>query len=161
MARMLICYYSRTKHTQHMAEAVAEGAQQVAGMEVEIKDIKEIDPRSLVDYDAIIMGSPTYYGTMSAECKRLLDDSVAVHGRLEGKVGGAFSSSGNIGGGSETTILDLLKAMLIHGMVVLGSPQGDHYGPTAVGDADQRSLDSCRRMGKKWAELSIRLHVES
>ena len=158
MAKMLICYYSRTQHTRHMGDAVAEGARQVADVQVELKDIKEVEARSLVEYDAILIGSPTYYGSMAAEVKKLLDESVAIHGQLEGKVGGAFTSSGNIGGGNETTVLDILKALLIHGMVVQGSPQGAHYGPVAIGDVDQRARDECRRVGRKLAELAVKLH---
>ena len=158
MVKMLICYYSRTQHTQHMAEAVAEGAREVPGVEVDVREVKEVHPKTLIDYQAIIMGSPTYYGSMAAQCKRLLDDSVAVHGQLAGKVGGAFTSSGNIGGGNETTVLDILKAMLIHGMVIVGSAQGDHYGPVAIGDVDQRSRDECRRAGRQLAELTVKLH---
>jgi multimeric flavodoxin WrbA len=69
-------------------------------------------------------GSPTYYGTMAWELKKLLDESVKFHGKLRGKVGGAFTSSANVGGGNETTVLDILKALLIHGMVVARRPPG-------------------------------------
>ena len=85
MARMLICYYTRTKNTEHMAEAVAEGAREMDALEVEVKPVSKVEARSLLDYDAIIMGSPTYYGTMAAEVKQLLDESVAIHGQLAGE----------------------------------------------------------------------------
>jgi len=158
MAKMLIGYYSRTKHTEHMAEAVAEGARRVAGVAVDTRRVSDISAGDLLGYDAIVLGSPTYYGTMAAEIKQLLDESVAFHGQLEGKVGGAFSSSANVGGGNETTVLDILKAMLIHGMIVQGSPSGDHYGPVAIGDVDERSGRECRKLGKVVAELAVRLH---
>lgn len=158
MARMLIAYYSRTHHTAHMAEAIAEGARRVDGIDVTVRKVDELAVDDLMGYDAIVLGSPTYYGTMSAEMKRLLDDSVAFHGRLRGKVGGAFSSSANVGGGNETAILDLVKALLIHGMVVQGSVMGDHYGPVAIGDVDERSREQCLNHGKILAELAVRLH---
>jgi NAD(P)H dehydrogenase (quinone) len=158
MPKMLVCYYTRTKHTEHMAEAVVEGARAVAGMQVEVKPVGQVEARDLPGYDAIVMGSPTYYGTMAAEMKQLIDESVKFHGRLNGKVGGAFSSSANIGGGNETTILDILKAMLIHGMVIQGTPTGDHYGPVAIGDVDDRSRTQCVSYGKLVAELAVRLH---
>lgn len=158
MAKILVCYYSRTKHTQHMAEAVAQGAQGVAGAQVDVRSVDQVKPKQLLDYQGIIIGSPTYYGTMSAEMKRLLDDSVEFHGQLAGKVGGAFSSSANVGGGNETTVLDILKALLIHGMVIQGSPSGDHYGPVAIGDMDQRARVQCLSLGKAVAELAARLH---
>ncbi len=158
MARILVCYYSRTGHTQHMAEAVGQGAQRINGTEVEVKPIKEVDPHMLLEYDAIVMGSPTYYGTMAAELKHLIDESVAFHGQLEGKVGGAFASSANVGGGNETTVLDILKALLVHGMIVQGSSTGDHYGPVAIGEMDRRSEAQCINLGEMVAKLTIRLH---
>ncbi len=158
MAKILICYYSRTQHTQRMAEAVAEAAAQIANTDVQIKSVDEIQPNDLQSYDAIIMGSPTYYGSMAAELKKLIDESVVFHGQLAGKVGGAFSSSANVGGGNETTVMDILKAMLIHGMVIQGSAMGDHYGPVAVGDVDARATKQCTRLGKSVAALAVKLH---
>jgi len=157
MAKLLIVYYSRTGNTKAMAELIAEGARS-AGADVILKTVAETKVADLLAADAIIMGSPTYYGTMAAELKKLFDESVSRHGKLDGKVGGAFSSSANIGGGNETTVLDILKAMLIHGMVVKGDPQGDHYGPVAIGAPDKRSSDECRRHGQRISELAKQLH---
>ena len=67
MAKILVCYYSRTKNTEKMAEAVVEGAKKVTQASVDIKSVQQLKPRDLRAYDAIIMGSPTYYGTMAAE----------------------------------------------------------------------------------------------
>ena len=158
MAKMLVCYYSRTGHTQHMAEAVAEGAGRVDGVEVELCPIDHIEAQQFLEYDAIAMGSPTYYGSMAGELKHLIDESVAYHGQLAGKVGGAFSSSANIGGGNETTVMDILKAMLIHGMVLQGSSTGDHYGPIAIGEMDRRSEAQCLNLGETMAKLAVKLH---
>ena len=158
MAKMLICYYSRTQHTQHMAEAIEQGAAEVEGVEVTVLPVEEVSGPDLLGYDAIVMGSPTYYGSMAAELKQLIDESVALHGQLKGKVGGAFSSSANIAGGNETTILDILKAMLIHGMIVQGMPTGDHYGPVAIDDVDNRARTQCVNLGQTVAELAVRLH---
>lgn len=156
--KMLICYYSRTQHTQHMADAVAEGAGQIEGVEVAVRPVGEVDPAELPGFDAIVIGSPTYYGTMAAEVKRLIDESVAFHGQLEGKVGGAFTSSANVGGGNETTVMDILRAMLVHGMVIQGSVTGDHYGPVAIGEVDERSTAQCVRLGRTVGRLAVRLH---
>jgi len=161
MIRMLICYYTRTQHTLHMAEAIAEGAGQLAEVDVTVRAVEQVEPADLLDYHTIVIGSPTYYGTMAAQIKQLLDESVAHHGKLAGKVGGAFSSSANIGGGNETTILDILKALLVHGMVIQGSHGGDHYGPVAIGDVDERSRRQCVNYGKKLAELALKLHGQA
>ena len=158
MAKMLIAYYSRSGHTRGMAEEVAEGARGAGDVEVDCKDVTTLSAQELLNYDAIVLGSPTYYGSMAAEVKKLLDESVAFHGQLTGKVGGAFSSSANIGGGNETTIMDILKALLIHGMVIQGTASGDHYGPVAIGAVDDRAKEECRKLGRNVAALTKKLH---
>ena len=158
MAKVLIVYYSRSGNTEQMAQAVAEGVAQVEGAAVEVKRVEDTVVPDLLAAEAIIMGSPVYYGTMAAPLKQLIDESVSQHGKLDGKVGGAFASSGGLGGGNETTVLDLLKALLIHGMIVKGDPKGDHYGPVAVGAPDARARGECLRMGEAVARLAVRLH---
>jgi len=155
--KILVTYYSRTGNTQKMAEKVAEGARTVKGVAVDLHPVAELTPDDLLGFNGIIMGSPVYYGTMASELKQLIDKSVCHHGKLVGKVGGAFASSANPGGGNETTVLDIVKALLIHGMIIAGDPDGDHYGPTAVGAPDARSSEECRRLGKRVAELVVKL----
>ena len=158
MSRMLIAYYSRSGNTKAMAESLAKGAGEVAGVEVDVKALGDVGVQDLKAYDAIVLGSPTYYGSMAADVKKLLDESVAIHGQLAGKVGGAFASSANIGGGNETTIMDILKALLIHGMVVPGSHIGDHYGPVSIGKVEKRADSECFRHGRMLADLTAKLH---
>jgi NAD(P)H dehydrogenase (quinone) len=153
---VLILYYSRTGNTRRMAELVAEGAEEVGG-EVTLKEAENTRAEELLEYDAIILGSPVYYGSMAAEMKKLLDDSVEFHGRMEGKVGAAFASSANIGGGNETTVLNMLNALLIHGMVVQGNPAGDHYGPVSIGAPDARVEKQCRELGRRTVQLAEKL----
>lgn len=160
MPKVLIIYHSRTGNTQAMAEAVAEGAKSVPGVEVELRRVEECTPEDLLTVDGIIVGSPTYYGLPASEIKRLFDESVRYHGQLEGKVGGAFSSSANVGGGNETTVMGILQMMLIHGMVVQGAVQGDHYGPVSVGYPDARSRSQCFALGERVAKLVLKLHGE-
>ncbi len=157
MAKMLVTYHSRGGNTRKMAEMIGEGASTVAGVEVVLKPVGEVKPEDLVGYDAVVIGSPTYYGLPAAAVKKLIDESVAFHGQLEGKVGGAFSSSANIGGGNETTIMAILQALLIHGMVVQGTSAGDHYGPVAIGAPDRRASDQCHAYGKRVALLTKKL----
>lgn len=156
MPRVLIVYYSRSGNTEAMAKLVAEGIQS-EGVDVECKKVSDTKLDDLLAADGIVIGSPTYYGTMAAEIKKLLDDSVRYHGKLDGKVGAAFSSSGGIAGGNETTIVDILNALMIHGMIVQGDPKGDHYGPVAVGKPDTRSSEECKRRGVRVAKLVKRL----
>ncbi len=156
MPELLVIYYSRTGNTEKLAKAVAEGARN-AGVDVTVKRVEDVTPEEALKYDGIAMGSPVYYGTMSAECKRFLDESVKFHGRFEGKVGGAFASSGNVGGGNETTVMDILKAWLIHGIIIPGYHQGDHYGAVAIGAPDERAIKNARSEGKILADLILKL----
>ena len=139
-----------------MANIIKEGVEKVTE-DVELKKIEETTIDDLLAADAIIIGSPTYYGAMAAEVKTLLDKSVEYHGKLTGKIGGAFTSSANIGGGNETTIMSILQALLIHGMIIQGDAGGDHYGPVAIGAPDDRSKKICLRYGKTVATLAQRL----
>ncbi len=156
MAKVLITYYSQSGNTKAMAKEVEEGAK-LTGAQVTTKPVGQVSAKELLDYDAIIIGSPTYYGLPAAQIKKLIDESVEFHGQLTGKVGGAFSSAANIGGGNETTILAILQAMLIHGMVVQGTAAGDHYGPVSIEAPDNRVKMQSQALGKRVAELAIKL----
>jgi len=158
MAGAIVIYYSRSGNTKKMAEVVIGGLKNEK-IEAVLKEVKDVNVDELLQYDAIIIGSPTYYGTMSAEIKKLLDDSVKFHGKLDGKIGAAFASSANIGGGNETTILDILNAMLIHGMIIQGDPQGDHYGPVAIGSPDGRASKECVKLGNRVGRLIKKIYV--
>lgn len=156
MSSALIVYYTRSGNTKKMAELIAEGVES-EGVSAQLRNVKDVSVDELLKFDAIIIGSPTYYGSMAAEIKKLIDDSVKFHGKLDGKIGGAFASSANIAGGNETTILDILNAMFIHGMIVQGDWQGDHYGPVAIGLPDARSAKECRRYGSRLAVLTKKI----
>jgi NAD(P)H dehydrogenase (quinone) len=156
MAKALVCFYSRTGNTRKMAVRIA-GVFEAEGLEVDLKKVEETAPAELLGYDCLVLGSPTYYGTMAWEMKKLLDESVKFHGKLRGKVGGAFTSSANIGGGNETTVLDILQALMIHGMVVRGDHRFDHYGPVAIGRPDKRSFACCDAHAKNLAALTKKL----
>jgi len=150
--KVVVIYYSRSGTTKAMAELIASEIKS-SGAEVDLTSVSDIKASQLLNYDGIIIGSPTYYGTLAAPIKELLDESVAFHGQLDGKAGGAFSSAANIAGGNETTILSILEAMLIHGMVIQGDFKGDHYGPVAIGSVDERCKDNCKRFAQRFTEL--------
>ncbi len=152
MKKVLVVYYSRTGNTRLMAESVSKGVEK-ASAEAEIRDVKDVSPEDFLNADGIIIGSPTYYGLPAAEIKKLLDESVKYHGKLEGKAGGAFASSGILGGGAESTIMALLQAMLVHGMVIKGTSSGGHYGPVSIGSPDEKAEEECVRLGERVARL--------
>ena len=158
MAKVLITYYSRSGNTEKMAKKIDETIKE-EGVQTVLKNVQNVKANDLKNYEGIVIGSPTYYGTMAWEIKKLLDESVSLHGSLKGKVGGAFSSAANIGGGNETTITNILNAMLIHGMIIQGEPQGDHYGPVSIGSPDSRAFKCCERLGKNIANLVKKLYA--
>lgn len=157
MAQILVVYDSKTGNTEKMAFAVAEGAEKVSGVNVIVKRVDQTRLEDLQKADGIIMGSPTYYGQMSAKLKALIDESVKIHGKLEGKVGAAFTSSGGTATGAETTLLSILNAMLVHGMIVQGRADDKHYGAAAVEKPDNKALEHCKELGRRTAILTKKL----
>ncbi len=146
--QILIVYHSRTGHTKKMALAVAEGARVVVGVDVVLKKIDETTNDDLLKADAIIVGSPTYFGQMSGKIKALFDKSNEIHGKLEGKVGAAFTCAGGHTSGAETTLVSILEAMLIHGMIIQGGAQSAYYGAASVGAPKEKEEKECRELGE-------------
>ncbi|MFB3897459.1 MAG: flavodoxin family protein [bacterium] len=152
MAKVLIIYYTRSGNTEKLAKLIEEGIKS-EGVDSVLKKVQDVEPKEMLEYDGIVIGSPVYYGSVAAEIKKLFDDSVKFHSQLDGKVGAAFSSSANIAGGNETTILDILAAMLIHGMIIQGDPKGDHYGSVSISTPDERAKINAVRQGQRIAKL--------
>lgn len=154
MAKILILYYSSYGHIERMAEEVAKGVQSVEGVQVVIKRVPELmpedvakkagiklnqkaeiaTPQELVDYDAIIFGTPTRFGNMASQMRNFLDQTggLWVKGSLIGKVGSVFVSTGT-GGGNEATILSFWNTLIHHGMILVGTP----YSEPALTDLSQ------------------------
>jgi NAD(P)H dehydrogenase (quinone) len=144
MAKVLVLYYSMYGHIETMANAVAEGVRSVTGTEVTIKRVPELmsedvarkagakldqaAPIATVDelpqYDAIIFGTPTRFGNMSAQMRNFLDRTgrLWLNGNLIGKVGSVFTSTATQHGGQETTITSFHSTLLHHGMIIVGVP---------------------------------------
>ena len=155
MTKLLVVYHSRSGNTAKMAEAVAEGARN-GGADVVMKKVDEATVEDLAAADGVVFGAPTYFGTLSAEMKSFIDKSVRVRGKLESKVGAAFTSSGSLSGGNETTLISIIEAMLIHGTIIVGDPieTGGHYGAVAVGAPDAGALIACRKLGERVAKFA-------
>src|ERR1700719_2359759 len=199
MAKVLILYYSAYGHIERMAEAVAEGVRQ-AGAEALIKRVPELVPEEIArksgfkldqkapiatvnelpEYDAIIFGTGTRYGNMTAQMKNFLDQTGALwmSGALVGKVGSIFSSSATQHGGQESTILTFIPVLLHLGMIVVGLPyafQGQMgvsevmgnspYGASTItgGDGSRQpspvELDGARYQGRHVAQIAGKLRV--
>jgi len=143
-----VIFYSTYGHVYRMAEAIAEGARQVASVEVTLRQVPELMdeealvksgaknaraafahipvaiPAQLADADAIIFGTPTRFGNMAAQMRNFLDQtgSLWAKGALVGKVGSVFGSTGTQHGGQETTLTSFHTTLLHHGMIVVGLP---------------------------------------
>lgn len=155
---MLVVYYSRTGNTKAMAEIIADAADK-EGAQVRLKEVANASNDDLVWADGIILGSPVYFGLPSSEIKKFIEDSISVRRQLENKVGAAFVSSGHRAGGRETTIMALLQAFIVHGMVVCGDPisSGGHFGAVASGSPDDQSTQECIGLAKKVVLLATKL----
>ncbi|MEM2728698.1 MAG: NAD(P)H-dependent oxidoreductase, partial [Candidatus Bathyarchaeia archaeon] len=145
-------------NTEKAAFLVAEGVRKVSGVNCVVKRVDDVTLDDLLNANGIMVGSPTYYGGMSAKIKDLFDRSVKVHGKLEGKVGAAFTTSGGTATGAETTLLSMIEAMLIHGMIVKGDPEDKHYGLAIVGAPEsEEDKNLCREFGYKFANLVVKI----
>ncbi|MBP2238457.1 NAD(P)H dehydrogenase (quinone) [Sinorhizobium kostiense] len=197
MAKVLVLYYSAYGHIEKMAYAVAEGARS-AGADVDVKRVPELVPEDvakashykidqaapvatveeLVEYDAIIFGAGTRYGTVASQLRNFIDQTGGLwaKGKLVGKVGSAFTSSATQHGGQESTILGLIPTMMHHGMVVVGLPYafqgqmgveevkgGSPYGASTItgGDGSRQpsevELDAARFQGAHVARIAAKL----
>ena len=152
---VLIMYYSKGGNTRKLAEAIAEGVGQVDGVEAVLRHTRDVSKADFVAADGLIVGSPVYFGTMAAQLKQVLDDFVGVRRKMENKVGAAFSTSGDASGGKETTIMSIIQALLIYGMIVVGDPMSatGHYGTACVGSPDAADQENGRKLGRRVAEL--------
>ena len=155
--KILIIYDSRTGNTEKMAFAVAEGVKEMNGATAIVKKVDDTQLENLLEADGIIVGSPTYYGQMSSKIKELFDESVKIHGKLTGKVGAAFTSAGGTATGAETTLLSILQAMLVHGMIIQGRADNKHYGVACVNAPNEEATKLCRELGKRTAGLVAKL----
>ena len=147
MAKVLVLYHSIYGHIEAMANAVADGAREVAGAKVDLKRVPETmsdelfrnsggkvnqpapvaKPEELANYDAIIFGTGTRFGNMTGQMRTFLDQTGALwmSGALVGKVGSVFSSSATQHGGQESTILTFHPTLLHQGMIVVGLPYAE------------------------------------
>ncbi len=159
MKKVLISYSTKGGNTEKLANAIADGVNSVEGFKAILKRAKDTTPQDMVDADGIIIGSPVYFGTMSAEVKDLIDRSVVVRRKLKDKVGAAFTTSGHITGGKETTIFSILYAMLIHEMIIVGDPieAGGHYGVACTGEPTEGDIENAKKLGIRVCEVIKRL----
>jgi NAD(P)H dehydrogenase (quinone) len=198
MTKVLVLYHSSYGHLEAMAGAIAEGARDVRGVEAIIKRVPETMPEEarraahmkvdqaapvatvdeLPDYDAIIVGTPTRFGSASGQMRTFWDQTGALwaKGALYGKVGAVFVGTGTQNGGQEVTVFNMLTTLLHHGMTVVGpgyappelmdvsevrggSPYGAGTiaGPDGARQPSQKEQAVARFLGKRVAETAQKL----
>lgn len=197
MTKVLVLYYSSYGHIEKMAYAVAEGAKS-AGADVTVKRVPELvpeevaksshfkldqdapiaTPAELDQYDAIIVGSGTRFGTVTSQMRNFWDQTGGLwaSGKLVGKVGSVFTSSATQHGGQESTILGFIPTLLHHGMAVVGLPYafqgqmgveavkgGSPYGASTITDGDgsrqpsEVELEAAKFQGAHVAKIAAKL----
>lgn len=160
MGKVLILFDSATGNTAKMAALVAEGAARVEGTEVRLLRVESATGEDILWCDGIAVGSPTNVGLLSHTMKRFWDDLVdSLWGRIDGRIGCAFSSSGGWGGGAELACQSILTMLMNFGFLVFGvtdyvaTRHTLHYGAVVAGEprtADER--ESCLRLGERLAQ---------
>jgi len=157
--KILVMYYSKTGNTKKLAEAVAHGVEEVEDVQCVMKKVTEVTKDDFVSSDGVIVGSPVYFGTMAAEVKEVLDRFVTVRKKMGDKIGAAFATSGDQSGGKETTLLSIIQALLIYGMIVVGDPLDatGHYGISCLGVPDAKTEKHAAMLGKRVAMLVKKL----
>jgi len=159
---VLVVYHSASGNTEKMAQGVAEGAKAVSDTRIVLKRVSETAADDLLSSDAVIVGSPVYFGNMSGEVKTFFDNWLVKFGvfrdlKMRNKVGGAFATGGSISNGKEATMLAILGAMLVNQMIVVGG--GGAFGASATTGADSPGIDDkeladARDLGKRVAEVA-------
>jgi len=158
--QILILYFSKGGNTRKLAEKIAQGVEEAEGVTAQLRNTNEVTREEFINAHGIIAGSPVYFGVMAAELKKVFDEFVGVRRQMEGKVGAAFATSGDATGGKETTMMSIIQAFLIYGMVIVGDPMSatGHYGVACVGAPDKQTGENAIKLGRRVAELAKKLH---
>ena len=158
--QVLILYFSKGGNTKKLAEKIAQGVEEVEGVKALLKNSSDVTKDDFLDSDGVIAGSPVYFGVMAAELKKIFDEFIGVRKKMEGKVGAAFATSGDLTGGKETTMMSIIQVMLIYGMIIVGDPMSatGHYGVGCVGVPDEKTGENAIKLGRRVAELAKKLH---
>ncbi|AOY88140.1 NAD(P)H:quinone oxidoreductase, type IV [Marinobacter salinus] len=192
---ILILYYSRNGQTAELATQIARGVSRVSGIEARLRTVPTVSPDThaslppvpdagapyatksdLANCAGLALGSPTRFGNMAAPLKHFLDTTgdLWLSGALAGKPAGAFTSTGSLHGGQETTLLTMMVPLLHHGMLLCGLPYtekalgetetgGTPYGPTHwAGTGEQLPLSNhekslCQALGERLARIALKL----
>ena len=204
--KVLVVYHSVYGHILKMAQTVEEGVKSVNGVEAVFRRVQDWEDaekgiftndyakkvwqqqkdtpictlEDLKEADGIIFGTPTRYGNMTAQMKRLIDSTVKLWlaGDMEGKPAGVFTSTSTTHGGQETTLLTMMVPLIHLGMIIIGVPYstpgllhtegrgGTPYGPSTLAGSKNELLPTpedlsiATAFGKKVAEITKKLRKD-
>ena len=154
MIRIAVIYHSETGNTRRMAELVKEGCEKADGVDARTMSLDEVDDGFVGSAQAVILGAPTYEGTMSWQMKRFLDETGAD---LAGKLGGVFASQNwPGGGGADLAEIAMIAGMLVRGMLIfsggitLGAPYL-HFGAVSARAPEGLYAERCIKLGENIA----------
>ncbi|TDR19610.1 NAD(P)H:quinone oxidoreductase [Marinicella litoralis] len=190
MTKVLVLYFSKRGNTQKMARLMARGVESIDGCEAMLRTVESDLPdaekpndvvvceQDMIDCDAILLGSPSYFGNMASPLKRFIDSTgnLWFSGAMEGKPAGVFATASSLHGGQETTLINMMIPLLHFGMVIVGLPYseksllytqsgGSPYGATHWAEMESnRSIDHnekqlCLAQGKRIAEFAKKLRT--
>ena len=197
MSEILVLYYSQGGSTAEMAQTIAHGVEEVTGMQARVRTVPNVSSvceateNSIPDAGApyatlddlkecagLILGSPTYFGNMTAALKYFIDStsSLWMSGELINKPAAVFTATGSMHGGQESTLLSMMLPLFHHGMILVGLPYneqalfqtqggGTPYGASRLtSDEDNRMLHDeekilCIALGKRVAETARKLQA--
>ena len=163
---ILITYYSKTAHTQSLAEEVAKGASSIPGVQVVLKRIDQTTTKDLLNADAIILGSPVYNANLAPEVVQFMSTWPFEGNPLKDKIGAAFVTAGGISAGEELAQVNILQSMLVFGMVVVGGDDWTSaFGASAITNEgvfktenlDKLFLQKGFSLGKRVAKIAKKM----
>lgn len=160
MGKVLVLFYSKSGNTRKTAELIETGAKEISGVETRIKSVDEATAEDVLWADGVALGAPVHMGSIPWEMKRFWDVEMQPHwGKIDGKIGCAFSTQGGWGGGAELNCQALMTVMMNYGFLVFGVTDYVahqftlHYGTTIAGEPrTEREQDSPQRLGRRLAE---------
>lgn len=197
MNEVLVLYYSQGGSTAEMAQIIAHGVEEIPGMQARLRSVPNVSSiceatedsvpdsgapyaslNDLIECDALILGSPTYFGNMPAAMKHFIDStsSIWMSGELIGKPAAVFTATASMHGGQESTLLSMMLPLFHHGMILVGLPYseqalletrggGSPYGASRLtSDEDNRTLSNeekalCLALGKRVAQITSQLQA--
>jgi len=188
MTKVLVLYYSKRGNTQKMARLMARGVESIEGCEAMLRTVESdlpgvdkpkdviISEQDMIDCDAVLIGSPSYFGNMASPLKKFIDSTgnLWFSGAMEGKPAGVFATASSLHGGQETTLINMMIPLLHFGMLIVGLPYseksllytqsgGSPYGATHWAEVESnRSIDQnekqlCLAQGKRIASIAKQL----